>query len=107
MYHTMLFSHSKVGHLAQILSSGLLGQIVTHELTPPDPAQIEICGHLIIQVLVGIITIWATIRKAFQKPEAVVKVPANVVPVISGVVAPSASVVPAEPAAAAGDGSAQ
>lgn len=44
---------------------------------PPDPDKIENYGHLIIQGLVAIVTIWATVRKALQKPESVVKVPAD------------------------------
>ncbi|MGI4822631.1 MAG: hypothetical protein ACRYFV_15585 [Janthinobacterium lividum] len=97
----MLFSSSKTGHIGQILSTALFGQVLSNSLTPPDPGQIELYGHLLIQVLVAVVTIWATIRKALQKPEAVVKVPADVVPVLSAVV-PSGSAVPA-----AGDGDAQ
>lgn len=50
-------------------------------LTPPDPTTIENYGHLIIQALVALVTIWATVRKALQKPEEVVKVPVELVPV--------------------------
>lgn len=75
-----MFGSTKVGHMAQILSTSLLGQVAGNELVPPDPDKIESYGHLIIQVLVGIVTIWATIRKALQKPETVVKGPAVVVP---------------------------
>ena len=39
------------------------------ELVPPDPDKIEQYGHLVIQALVAIVTIWATVRKALQKPE--------------------------------------
>lgn len=74
-----MFGSTKVGHMAHILSTALLGQVAGNELAPPDPDKIESCGHLIIQVLVGIVTIWATVRKALQKPETVVKVPATVV----------------------------
>lgn len=70
-----LFSTNKAGHIGQILSSGLLGNVVVGSLTPPDPGQIELYGHLVIQVLVAIVTIWATIRKALQRPEAVMRVP--------------------------------
>ena len=55
--------------------------MASHELAPPDPGQIETYGHLIIQVLVAIVTIWATVRKALQKPENVVK--ASVVGVVA------------------------
>ena len=71
-----MFSSTKAGHLAHILTTALVGQVASHELTPPDPDTIENYGHLIIQALVAIVTIWATVRKALQKPEAVVKVPA-------------------------------
>jgi hypothetical protein len=98
----MLFSSTKAGHIGQIIGTALFGQVLSNSLTPPDPGQIELYGHLIIQVLVALVTIWATIRKALQKPEAVVKVPADVVPVISAAVVPNGSAVPA-----AGDGSAQ
>lgn len=101
MQPTMLFSSTKAGHIGQIISTALFGQVLSSSLTPPDPGQIELYGHLIIQVLVALVTIWATIRKALQKPEAVVKVPADVVPVISAAVVPSGSAVPA-----AGDGEA-
>lgn len=74
-----MFGSTKVGHMAQILSTALLGQVAGNELAPPDPDKIESYGHLIIQVLVGIVTIWATVRKALQKPETVVKVPAATV----------------------------
>ena len=71
----MLFSSTKTGHLAHIFATALLGQVASNELTPPDPGQIENYGHLIIQALVAIVTIWATVRKALQKPENVVKTP--------------------------------
>lgn len=70
-----MFSSTKTGHLAHILATALLGQVASNELAPPDPGQIESYGHLIIQALVAIVTIWATVRKALQKPENVVKAP--------------------------------
>ena len=76
-----MFSSTKAGHLAHIGMTALLGQVASHELVPPDPTAIENYGRLIIQALVAIVTIWATVRKALQKPEEVVKVPAEVVPV--------------------------
>jgi hypothetical protein len=63
----MLFS-SKMGHFAQILSSGLLGDFVVNQLTPPTPDEVQAWGSMIIQLLVALVTIWATIRKALQKP---------------------------------------
>lgn len=75
-----MFSSSKAGHLTHIFSTALLGQVVSSGLTPPDPTTIENYGHLIIQALVAIVTIWATVRKALQKPETVVKVPAENLP---------------------------
>ncbi len=65
-----MFSSTKTGHLAHIMVTAVLGQVATSELVPPDPTTIENYGHLIIQTLVAIVTIWATVRKAFQKPVA-------------------------------------
>ncbi|NML65915.1 hypothetical protein HHL22_11930 [Hymenobacter sp. RP-2-7] len=80
--------------------SGLLGDAVVNQLTPPSPDQIQAWGSMVIQFLVAVVTIWATIRKALQKPEAVVKVP----------VSPPATVTvascPPEPDAGAGAGAA-
>ena len=78
----MLFSSTKAGHLGQIISTAVFGQVLTQSLTPPNPGTIETYGHLVIQVLVAVVTIWATIRKAIQKPETVVKVPTESVPVL-------------------------
>ena len=64
--------------MTHIVSTALLGQVVNSGLTPPDPTTIENYGHLIIQALVALVTIRATVRKALQKPEEVVKVPAEV-----------------------------
>ena len=76
-----MFSSTKAGHLAHIGVMALLGQVASHELVPPDPTAVENYGRLIIQALVALVTIWATVRKALQKPEEVVKVPVEVVPV--------------------------
>lgn len=75
-----MFSSTKTGHLAHIVATAFLGQVASQELVPPDPSKIENYGHLIIQGLVAIVTIWATVRKALQKPESVVKVPADALP---------------------------
>jgi hypothetical protein len=91
----MLFSSSKTGHYAHILTSGLLGDVVVNQLTPPDPAVIQQWGSMIIQFLVAAVTIWATIRKALQKPEEVLKVPAGTV---AAVAAPAAATVSIQPA---------
>ena len=77
-----MFSSTKAGHLTHIGMTALLGQVASHELVPPDPTAIENYGRLIIQALVAFVTIWATVRKALQKPEEVVKMPAEVVPVV-------------------------
>lgn len=82
----MLFSSSKIGHFGQILSGGFLGEVVVNNLTPPTPSQVQAWGAVVIQVLVGIVTIWATIRKALQKPEEVLKVPAAAVAAPAAVV---------------------
>lgn len=79
----MLFSSSKTGHYAHILTSGLLGDVVVNQLTPPDPAVIQQWGSMIIQFLVAAVTIWATVRKALQKPEEVLKVPAAAVAAVA------------------------
>jgi H+/gluconate symporter-like permease len=76
-----MFSSTKAGHLAHIGMTALLGQVASHELVPPDPTQIENYGRLIIQALVAIATIWATVRKALQRPEEVMKVPAEARPI--------------------------
>jgi hypothetical protein len=65
--------------MAHILTTALVGQVASNELVPPDPNTIENYGHLIIQALVAVVTIWATVRKALQKPETVVKIPAEAV----------------------------
>ena len=70
-----MFSSTKAGHLAHIGMAALLGQVATNELVPPDPTAIENYGRLIIQALVAIVTIWATVRKTLQQPEEVVRVP--------------------------------
>lgn len=69
-----MFSASKAGQMAQILLTGAVGQIAQVETALPSPDQIQTTGQLVIQVLVAVVTIWATIRKALQKPQAVVKV---------------------------------
>ena len=79
-----MFSSTKAGHLDHIGVTALLGQVASHELVPPDPTAVENYGRLIIQALVALVTIWATVRKALQKPEEVVKVPVEVVPVEKG-----------------------
>ena len=75
-----MFSSTKAGHLAHIGVTALLGQVASHELVPPDPTAVENYGRLIIQALVALVTIWATVRKALQKPEEVVRVPAEAQP---------------------------
>ncbi|HEX8429315.1 hypothetical protein [Hymenobacter sp.] len=72
-----MFSSTKAGHLAHIFATSFLGQVAGNELVPPDPDKIEQYGHLVIQALVAIVTIWATVRKALQKSEVVVKIPAS------------------------------
>lgn len=76
----MFFADTKTGHLLHILGTALAGQVLTQELAPANPHTIEMYGHLVIQVIVAAVTIWATIRKAMQQPEAVVKLPAAVAP---------------------------
>lgn len=90
-----MFSSTKTGHLAHILATSLLGQVASNELVPPDPDKIEQYGHLIIQALVAIVTIWATVRKALQKPEVVVQIP-TVGSAEKGPVAPGSGRVDAE-----------
>jgi|SRR5689334_17618089 hypothetical protein len=80
----MLFADTKTGHLLHIMGTALAGQVLTQELAPVSPHAIEMYCHLVIQVLVAVVTIWATIRKALQKPEAVVKLPAAGLPGAGG-----------------------
>lgn len=70
-----MFSSSKAGHLAQILAGGITSQVIASETVLPTPEQVTNIGHLIIQFLVAGFTIWATIKKARQQPEQVVKAP--------------------------------
>ena len=72
----MLFSSSKLGHIGQILSTGAVWEIGTSAFTPPTANEIETFVHVVIQVVVGIVTVVATVRKMLQKPESVVKMPA-------------------------------
>lgn len=72
----MLFSSSKLGHIGQILSTGAVWEIGTSAFTPPTANEIETFVYVFIQVVVGVVTVVATVRKMFQKPEAVVKLPA-------------------------------
>lgn len=98
----MLFSSAKTGHIGQILSTGFLGEIIVNHLAPPTPDQIQAWGSMIIQALVAIVTVWATIRKALQKPEAVVKVPAGTVAAVAAPAAATVTVQPASPSSDAG-----
>ena len=95
----MLFSSSKLGHIGQIISTGAVWEIGTSAFTPPTANEIETFVHVIIQIVVGVVTIYATVRKMFQKPESVVKLPA-----VGAVVAPSA--LPATPVEASSSDSA-
>ena len=75
----MFFSSSKLGQSVQILASGALGQIGINTFTPPTAGEIESFVHIVVQVIVGVVTIYATVRKMFQQPQAVVQLPAAVV----------------------------
>ena len=70
-----MFSSTKAGHLAHIFATAVIGQVAGNELVPPYPDKTEQYAHLIIQALVALVTIWATVRKALQKSEVVVKLP--------------------------------
>ena len=98
----MLFADTKTGHLLHILGTALAGQVLTQELAPANPHAIELYGHLVIQVIVAAVTIWATIRKTMQRPEAVFKLPASGLPVAAGASSPAAAASPAEPTADVG-----
>ena len=67
-----MFSNSNTGHIAHIIATALVRQAASQGLVPPDPDKIENYGHLIIQALVALITIWETVRRALQRPEDVV-----------------------------------
>lgn len=98
----MFFADTKTGHLLHILGTALAGQVLTQELAPANPHIIEMYGHLVIQVIVAVVTIWATIRKAMQRPEAVVKLPASVLPAVVGDTQSATGTSPAEPPTRAG-----
>ena len=87
----MLFSSSKLGHIGQILSTGAVWEIGTSAFTRPTAGEIETFVHVVIQVVVGVVTVVATVRKMFQKPETVVKLPAVAVPVPAPAAEPEAS----------------
>lgn len=87
----MLFADTKTGHLLHIIGTALAGQVLTQELAPVSPHIIEVYSHLVIQVLVAVVTIWATIRKTLQKPEVVVKLPATILPGANGGALPRAA----------------
>lgn len=70
-----MLSASKVGQIGTIISTGVAGQIATAEFHVPDPSQVQNVGQMIIQAIVALVTIWATIRKARQQPVKVI--PAN------------------------------
>ena len=90
----VMFSSTKSGHFAHIMVTALVGQMASQGLVPPDPDKIESYGHLIIQALVALVTIWATVRKALQRPEAVVKLPAEGVVAAAEAAAATESVAP-------------
>ena len=95
----MFFSSSKLGQSVQILASGALGQIGINTFTPPTAGEIESFVHIVVQVIVGVVTIYATVRKMFQQPQAVVQLPAAVVVTA----APPAVPVTEQPAATPSD----
>jgi len=96
----MIFSSSKFGQEVEILATGALGQLGISTFTPPTSGEIETFVHTLVQVVVGLVTIYATVRKLFQQPESVVKLPAAGAVAVAVPPAPAASaVVVAEPAA--------
>ena len=88
--------------MLHILGTALAGQVLTQELAPANPHAIELYGHLVIQVIVAAVTIWATIRKAMQRLEAVVKLPASGLPAAAGESSAAVAPSPAEPTAGVG-----
>lgn len=98
----MIFSSSKFGQEVEILATGALGQLGIHTFTPPTSGEIETFIHTLVQVVVGLVTIYATVRKLFQQPESVVKLPATGSVAVVVPAAPDApAAVVAEPTAAA------
>ena len=95
----MFFSSSKFGQSVQILASGALGQIGINTFTPPTAGEIESFVHIVVQVIMGVVTIYATVRKMFQHPQTVVQLPAAVVVTA----APPAVPVTEQPAATPSD----
>lgn len=55
-------------HLAQIVGAGALSETVLGSIQVPSPSEMQAIGSVIVQFLVAAVTIWATIRKAIQKP---------------------------------------
>ena len=95
----MFFSSSKLGQSVQILASGVLGQIGINTFTPPTAGEIETFVHIVVQVVVGVVTIYATVRKMFQQPQAVVQLPAAVVTAVPAVpVTEQPAATPSDPA---------
>ncbi len=88
----MLFSSSKLGHIGQMLTVFGAWEVGSSAFTPPTANEIETFVHIVVQVVVGLVTIYATVRKMFQKPETVVKLPA-----VGAVVAPPAAPAPPTP----------
>ena len=61
-------------HLLQILTAGTTGVYAETMLSVPNPTQVVSMIQIGAQVLIAVVTAWAALRKAFQKP--VVTVPA-------------------------------
>ena len=73
----MVFSSTRLGQSAQILFAGVLGEVGINTFTLPTAGEIETFVHVVVQVVVGLVTIYATVRKMFQRPETVIKLPVN------------------------------
>jgi|GEM_PF-3858790 len=67
-----MFPNSRRGHLATIFLNFLGGETLLAAVVPPSPQQIEMWAHLITQFAIAVVTIWAAVRKAMQKPEKVI-----------------------------------
>lgn len=59
---------NQIKHLAQIVGAGALSETVMGSIQVPTADQVQNMGGLILQFMVAAVTIWATIRKAMQKP---------------------------------------
>lgn len=69
--------HSKAAHLLQIVAAGLIGDAGITTFQVPSPDDVQKYGSLILQAIVTLVTVYATLKKAFQKPIVTPAAPAE------------------------------